>query len=115
MTGKQRIDAERKRQIESEGWTAEHDDQLGADVLEQAAYCYRDAAGEGSEMPPQWPWGAEQWKPKNRIRNLERAGALYQAAAEVSDRAGNYRQRDSLQQHVDSCAMRLDSIQAPRS
>ena len=111
VTGKQCIAAERQRQIEAEGWSPEHDDQHGADVLEMAALCYRDAADEGSAQPAQWPWDAKWWKPKSRERNLERAGALYQAASEVAERSGNYQRRDSLRDHVESCEIRLDSIQ----
>lgn len=115
MTGQQRIENERKRQIESEGWLPEHDDQRGPDELELAALCYRDAADENCELPAQWPWGPAHWKPKCRSRNLERAGALYQAAAEAAERAGNYSRRDSLRDQVESCAIRLESIQPARS
>jgi hypothetical protein len=40
MTGIERIAAERKRQIEEEGFTAEHDDQLPPNKLATAAACY---------------------------------------------------------------------------
>lgn len=110
MTGHQLIAAERQRQIESEGWTPDHDDQHGAEQLELAALCYRDALGEDSAQPPQWPWSAEWWKPKGRQRNLVRAAALYCAAADVAERAHDYQRRDSLQSHAASCAILLDSI-----
>ncbi|WP_409286855.1 hypothetical protein [Pseudomonas guariconensis] len=110
MSGAQLIAAERQRQIESEGWTAEHDDELGAEHLELAALCYRDAAGSATQQPTFWPLPAEWWKPQDRRRNLERAGALYQAAADTADRAEDYKLRDQLRGQVDNCSIFLDSI-----
>lgn len=112
MTGHKLIAAERQRQIDSEGWTHDHDDQRGIEVLELAAVCYRDAVGHESALPSQWPWSPEWWKPKSRQRNLERAGALYLAAAEGAERAQDYHRRDSLREHVASCAHLLDSVLA---
>ena len=114
MTGQQLIAAERQRQIDAEGWTPEHDDQHGAQVLELAALCYRDAAGDDSAQPAQWPWDTGWWKPKSRKRNLERAGALYQAS-DAAERAGDFALRDSLREHVDSCSILLDSIPASQA
>ncbi|MGU5573601.1 hypothetical protein ACV1C5_09520 [Aeromonas caviae] len=110
ITGKALIAAERQRQIEVEGWTPSHDDMHGADNLEMAALCYRDANNADSELPAQWPWVREYWKPKGRQRNLERAGALYQAAADAAARVGDYKKRDNLLGHVVSCTILLDSI-----
>jgi hypothetical protein len=112
ITGIQLIAAERKRQKEIEGWTLEHDDQHGAELLELAALSYRDAVGEDSPQPKQWPWDAKWWKPKSRQRNLERAGALYQAAADVAERAKDYQRRDTLLTLVASCSILLDSVLA---
>lgn len=110
IKGFQLIAAERKRQIEAEGWSPEHDDEHGADTLELAALSYRDAVGEDCAQPKQWPWDAKWWKPKSRQRNLERAGALYQAAADVAERGHDYQRRDRLKEHVGSCSILLDSI-----
>ncbi|GJA77761.1 hypothetical protein [Aeromonas caviae] len=110
ITGKALIAAERQRQIEVEGWTQSHDDMHGADNLEMAALCYRDAINADSKLPAQWPWVREYWRPKGRQRNLERAGALYQAAADAAARVGDYKKRKNLLGHVDSCAILLDSI-----
>jgi hypothetical protein len=81
MTGIERIAAERKRQIEEEGFTAEHDDCLGAGVLAAAAACY--AVPSLAEKAWLWPFDRSWWKPTpdNRIRELEKAGALI--AAEI--------------------------------
>jgi hypothetical protein len=85
MTGIERIAAERKRQIEEEGWTAEHDFQWSKGELTKAAVCY---LYPGDELMPKWkktfwPWDAGWWKPSpaNRVRDLEKAGAL--CAAEI--------------------------------
>jgi hypothetical protein len=47
MTEIELIAAERKRQIEEEGWTAEHDEQWKKGELAKAAMCYA--------MPPERP------------------------------------------------------------
>jgi hypothetical protein len=95
MNGIERIAAERKRQIEEEGWTAEHDDAFAMDQLARAATCYampgffakkllNDGLGRWvSLIELFWPWEKHWWKPtpENRIRELEKAGALI--AAEI--------------------------------
>lgn len=96
--------AERRRQIESEGWTPEHDDQHLAGELADAAACYAVAGGgtvmfgravltfqdEGHAV---WPWRVEAWKPSTdpdevaaKRRNLVKAGALILAEIERLDR-----------------------------
>lgn len=91
MTGIERIAAERKRQIEKEGWTAEHDAKFINGQLAGAAICYamtenmRKFEGdmETGIMTRLWPFNKSWWKPSpdNRIRELEKAGALI--AAEI--------------------------------
>ena len=85
MTGIERIAAERKRQIEEDGFTAEHDDNWVNGELTKAAISY---LYPGNETLPKWkrifwPWQERWWKPSpdNRIRDLEKAGALI--AAEI--------------------------------
>jgi hypothetical protein len=85
MTGIERIAAERKRQIEEEGFTAEYDDQHEDGGLAKAAasYAYPREGGFFSRRAALWPW-ADGWyrpTPDNRIRELEKAGALI--AAEI--------------------------------
>lgn len=111
-TGQQLIAAERDRQIAAEGWTHDHDDRQGAEALELAAVSYRDATGADSAPHAQWPWDPKWWKPKSRQENLVRAGAIYQAAADAAERAGDYARRDSLLEHVASCSILLDSVLA---
>jgi predicted glycoside hydrolase/deacetylase ChbG (UPF0249 family) len=98
------IAAERKRQIEVEGWTAEHDDSHHRGEIAAAATCYAYIAATEldhlrSELSKQW-WGPrysplrEIWrwdwrwfKPTNRRRDLIKAGALIIAEIERLDRA----------------------------
>ncbi len=108
------IAAERRRQIEVEGWHAAHDDDPhGGGALAIAAAWYAMNAhthdmlpserleitnsshvanalfagrhGEQSSMA--WPWELKWWKPKDRRRDLVRAGALIVAEIERLDRA----------------------------
>ena len=85
MTGIERIAAERKRQINEEGFDAEHDSQhSGADLL-AAARCYADeyrVIHKDVDIPLHWPWGNFEWNPKTRERDLVRAGALALAAVD---------------------------------
>lgn len=78
------VAAERRRQIEAEGWTPEHDDQHDSGEMASAAVCYVIGRGNGWW----WPWHDAWWKPKDRRRNLVKAGALILAEIERLDRAG---------------------------
>ena len=89
MTGAERIAAERRRQVEVEGWTPEHDARHdhGDFQMTRAAVAYATAAqfatlpGELA-TPLGWPWDKRWWKPSDDpLRNLEKAGALI--AAEI--------------------------------
>lgn len=91
------ISAERKRQIEQEGWTTEHDHQHSNGELGRAAENYvrfacepdvaRDYQRKNGHIPGGWPWHYSWWKPSvdnspaSRIRDLVKAGALI--AAEI--------------------------------
>lgn len=81
-SGVDRIAAERSRQIEQEGWTAEHDDGHANDLLLAAiAYSYEGIRTGHPMALAIWPWDEEWWKPTDRIRSLVKAGALI--AAEI--------------------------------
>ena len=110
MTGLELIAAERRRQIEQEGWTAEHDEQHEVDHLAAAAAAYVLAQGPGVEMPKGWPWGREWWKPKDRLRNLVRAGALYLAAADLAIKRGMSGRSVSLRELSDQVATKIDEF-----
>lgn len=97
--GIKRIAAERRRQIYGEHWTAEHDDEHVDGELALAAVCYATPrplfvnVGPGRHRDP-WPEGwSSDWDkrprdggdvlveptPAERIRMLEKAGALIAA------------------------------------
>ena len=86
--------AERQRQIAAEGWTPEHDDGHANDELSLAAACYAlhgvgPYTGLGIDVKRTWPltgWDWSWWKPKDRRRNLVKAGALILAEIERIDR-----------------------------
>jgi hypothetical protein len=83
MNAIEEIVAERKRQIEAEGWTPEHDDAHVDGALAKAATCY---ASVFPLAPSYWPWDLQWWKPTSRRRNLIKAGALIVAEIERLDR-----------------------------
>lgn len=82
------IAMERQRQQMEEGFGQSHDADHDCDELICAAMAYLEYAicpGHPTGVPKIWPWEREWWKPKDRKRNLIRAGALI--AAEL-DRMG---------------------------
>lgn len=76
---------ERKRQIEVEGYTPEHDDEHVNGELAKAAAVYsmpeRKRYGWVSAF---WPWDLRFWKPtpENRIRELVKSASLVVAEIE---------------------------------
>lgn len=106
------IAAERRRQIEAEGWTPEHDDThfRGEMARAAAAYAVHASMPADLEFPIEilgrtlhgrerwfgvgvvhvenmiWPWDVKWWKPKDRRRDLIRAAALIVAEIERLDR-----------------------------
>lgn len=99
------IAAERKRQIEVEGWAPEHDDEHATGELSLAATAYVSTVAAGLQtisftskplkvsgymdipMPKYWPFAPSWWKPKSLRRDLIRAAALIVAEIERLDRA----------------------------
>jgi hypothetical protein len=89
------IYSERRRQVDSEGWTPDHDDAHDNGELALAASAYAIRAGRAGrpaylydDNPPSWwPWDKRWWKPKDARRDLIRAGALIVAEIERLDRA----------------------------
>jgi hypothetical protein len=123
MSVVEEIVAERKRQIELEGYTHDHDDSLRSEDLMEAALCYfghatgRGVYGRGLSsdpvgIPRSWPWEAESWKPKDPRRDLIRAGALCLAEQERCLREGLPKQvlpEQTLQQIIDA----VEALAAP--
>lgn len=113
MSGIERIIAERKRQVESEGWSAKHDDAHDSEELALAALCYAapvpirarlevpiSCGCREADCPhvlstktvwrDPWPWD-EDWDKRrkhDRIRQLEIAGALIAAEIDRLERKG---------------------------
>ncbi len=106
------IAAERRRQIEVEGWTVEHDDKHFAGQIARAAAAYAVHASvpEGQDFQADvfgrtvhggenlfrvgwflpsmmlWPWSFEWWRPGPPRRSLIKAAALIVAEIERLDR-----------------------------
>lgn len=116
MTAIDDIAAERQRQISAEGWTEAHDDAHDGGEMAAAAACYLIHTHHRTEfklapvmtetgvrsaddpryvqvgnrsVPKLWPWQGQWWKPKDRRRDLVRAGALIVAEIERLDRMQN--------------------------
>lgn len=89
MSAIEDIVAERRRQIEVEGWDSDHDMQHTPGELSAAAACYATwfvpTLGEQIKALA-WPWDKTFWKPKDVRRDLVRAGALIVAEIERFDR-----------------------------
>lgn len=90
------VQAERRRQVETEGFDASHDNMATKGQIARAAGCYAlHAGGIGTDWPTGirngsalfWPWDEEWWKPKPPRENLVRAGAMIIAEIERLDRA----------------------------
>lgn len=106
MTGIELIAAERQRQMDQEGWTAEHDDEHDQGEIAKAAECYLDA-GITAELRPdaakfhfkpigKWPWARSWWKPSNDpIENLVKAGALIAAEIDRLKRIESSREEET--------------------
>lgn len=89
--------AERRRQVEVEGWSSAHDDEHGNGEMARAAasYALEHAAHTYTETPSHrlkdmarkvWPWGRDWWKPDAGRRMLVKAAALLIAEIERLDR-----------------------------
>lgn len=83
----QDVAIERRRQVEAEGWTPEHDDEHSNGEMADAAALYASLQVRHLTGFATWPWAAEWWKPTNRRRDLVKAGALIVAEIERLDRA----------------------------
>lgn len=94
------IAAERQRQVDAEGWTAEHDDTHECGELALAAAVYACPPRDRSDAIKRalWPWGWNSFKGEPmyfdrptptdaRIRSLVKAGALIAAEIDRLQRA----------------------------
>ncbi|MGI4864182.1 MAG: hypothetical protein ACRYFZ_09695 [Janthinobacterium lividum] len=113
--GKKLIAAERQRQINIEGWTREHDDAHKPMELEQAGEYYRALPESRPYM--NWPWERQWFKPTpdDRVRELVKAGALFQAAADSAYRKDYKYDCELLEGKVEAVALAIDTLIASRA
>lgn len=78
--------AERRRQIEGEGFSADRDDAYDRQELARAAAAY--AVADRHPEGRLWPWTAAWWKPRSHRENCVKACALLVAEIERLDRGG---------------------------
>lgn len=78
--------AERRRQVDVEGWNTEHDDGHAVGELGRAAASYLAFSNCRVHPPKLWPWTREWWKPRDYRRNVVRGCALAVAEGERFDR-----------------------------
>ncbi len=114
MTGAELIAAERKRQIEQEGWSAEHDNKhepfsmstagaIYALDFESATVLCSDHRHKdylvNDALDRLWPFDGEWWKPtpQDPIRQLTKAGALIAAEIDRLQRANEKLTLESTQ------------------
>lgn len=91
MNGAELIALERSRQIRIEGYDAKHDQSLDDHALEEAAMAYiHSSIGEKKEAIKCWPWLLPFLKPRTRVRDLVRAGALIAAAIDKIQNKGEH-------------------------
>jgi len=85
----QAVIAERKRQIEVEGWSREHDDfeHMRGDLAHAGGIYAQYAHHKPGDIPPLlWRWSDAWWKPVDFRRNLVKSCALIVAEGEKFDR-----------------------------
>lgn len=98
MTGIELISFERDRQVQIEGWTAEHDAKYNRAELIRAALQYAETVRKQLLGATQqhafdhsisfWPWDEKWWKPsQDPVLNLVKAGALIAAEIDRIQRA----------------------------
>lgn len=92
------IAEERRRQIETEGWSAEHDDAYAPGTLLAAGRAYAQHAqkqlwnqcGPDTGPPAMWPFAEERWRPSaDPLRNTQKSAALIAAEMDARMRASN--------------------------
>ena len=91
----QAVIAERRRQIDHEGYDAAHDDQHTPEELAAAGAAYLLSCGAGKKNNPPicWRWHKRFWNPKDIRRDLVRGMALGLAGLELLDRSRKPKRR----------------------
>lgn len=83
MNGAERIAAERRRQVEVEGYDPREERFVGGTLAAAAIAYLFSARGFPEHGRTHWPWDKRAYKPKSAVRDLERAGALVAAALDA--------------------------------
>lgn len=112
------IRAERQRQITEEGYTPQYDEEHSEhEALILAAATYEMEPKHRGEYPVCWPFGWESWKPSapgtvdGRIRELEKAGALYMAAKDLMEARGiDIPLKNAVAQKIDLMAENIATL-----
>jgi hypothetical protein len=107
MDGAELIAKERRRQVSHEGWDSGHDDEHDEGQLALSAACYaippdvRDMSRSGS-VSRLWPFEDVYWKPtpKDRIRELVKAGAMIAAEIDRLQRLHDDEESDHIVMRV---------------
>jgi hypothetical protein len=103
---------ERRRQIEVEGWTSDHDDNHESGEIGRAGACYETAAlHDNPKISHTWPWATEWWKPKDKLKNLTRAGALFLAESEKQKMLGDTIKADYWFSRATIVAKRIEQME----
>lgn len=124
--GAQIIMDERKRRV---SWEGESPDECFHNYpngeFAAAARCYmmepdrrsslppivdRHGVPVGDQLPDAWPFSAAEWRPGERIRELQVAGALFLAEAERLKLAGKPDEATQVEGLAMACAKSIDDI-----
>lgn len=103
------------RIFRDEGWPAVIANLEGAGILTMAGHSYMSGAPDSGGFPDQWPWDGRLWQPGTRQQNMEKALALYQAAADMAWRTHNHQRRAHILAHLKHCASAYDTLQDTES
>lgn len=118
LSGIERIKRERQRQITNKGYTLEHDLKHQGNELYLAGRCYYDAAHElierrsiNPEVPEDWPFPPENWRPKKDVvRNFEKAGALLLAHSDVALQQGDTEEASKALEAANDIGADIDEL-----
>lgn len=98
-SGRDMIAAERHRQVTALCYDADHDRRHGENATSELAY---SAIAYWTNDRSMWSWDIASFKPRGRMENLVRAGALFQAAYDLEPREYFAQQRDLIADEIDA-------------
>ena len=96
------ISDERKRQIEEEGYSLNDDKLLlGDSELTCAAIAYAMETVNSTMAKNYFPWDKKFFKPKDKLRNLVRAGALIAAEIDKLQNQNNKEKEEFIDYNIE--------------